>query len=617
MCGIYGSTINFSDDVIRQKLAIVNFRGPDYSGYIHTPDVILGHNRLAIIDLDHRSDQPFTYLHLRIVFNGEIYNYKLLRSRLEKEGYSFRTSSDTEVICAAYLAYGESCLMHFNGMFSFVIYDEAKKILFGARDRLGKKPFYYCHMGQSFEFASQPSQLKINRSFTLNHQAVNEYFIWGYIPEPASIWQEVKQLSAGHSFTYNLSSGALNIKKYWDLDYNRENKFSGNYEDAKFILNELINDSVGIRMNADVPLGVFLSGGIDSSLIAAVASRKASHIKTFSIQFNEKGFDESKYARLVAEKLGTEHHSIECNYREGIELINDFSSYYDEPFADSSAIPTMLLSKYTRKHVTVALSGDGGDEAFIGYTRYKRIKMMNTLFLLPLPIRQLIGSLIRFSPNYILKLIAIGISIKGIESLYIKMFGGLENSWILDPEKGMSNQFSHVFNTHNKSILEKVSDLDIKTYLNGDINTKVDRASMAFSLESRAPLMDYRIIEFSRSLSTNYKYSFGNQKRILKDVLYQYLPSELFDRPKAGFTMPFREWFRTELKEYVLDSLSRSELQKIPGIDVVRTQEIIQEHMSGKWNRYPQIWKLLVLSQWLKKQNEGLPVIHAPLVPSL
>jgi len=616
MCGIYGSTINFSDDVIRQKLAIVNFRGPDYSGYIHTPDVILGHNRLAIIDLDHRSDQPFTYLHLRIVFNGEIYNYKLLRTRLEKEGYSFRTSSDTEVICAAYLAYGESCLIHFNGMFSFVIYDEAKKILFGARDRLGKKPFYYCHKGQSFEFASQPSQLKVDRNFTLNQQAVNEYFIWGYIPEPASIWQEVKQLSAGHSFTYNLSSGHLNIKKYWDLDYNRDNKFTGNYEDAKFILNELINDSVGIRMNADVPLGIFLSGGIDSSLIAAVASRKASHIKTFSIQFNEKGFDESKYARLVAEKLGTEHHSIECNYREGIELINNFSSYYDEPFADSSAIPTMLLSKYTRKHVTVALSGDGGDEAFIGYTRYKRIKMMNTLFLLPLPIRQLIGSLIRFSPNYILKLIAIGISIKDIESLYIKMFGGLENSWILEPEKGMNNQFSHVFNTHNKSILEKVSDLDIKSYLNGDINTKVDRASMAFSLESRAPLMDYRIIEFSRSLRTNYKYSFGNQKRILKDVLYQYLPSELFDRPKAGFTMPFREWFRTELKEYVLDSLSSSELHKIPGINVVRTQEIIQEHMSGKWNRYPQIWKLLVLSQWLKKQNEGLPVIHVPLVPS-
>jgi len=240
MCGIYGSTINFSDDVIRQKLAIVNFRGPDYSGFIHTPDVILGHNRLAIIDLDHRSDQPFTYLHLRIVFNGEIYNYRQLKARLEKGGYSFRTSSDTEVICAAYLAYGENCLTHFNGMFSFVIYDEAKKILFGARDRMGKKPFYYCHKGQSFEFASQPSQLKLDRTFTLDQQAVNEYFIWGYVPEPASIWQEVKQLPAGHSFTYNLNSCTLNIKKYWDLDYSRENKFSGNYEDAKFLLNELI-----------------------------------------------------------------------------------------------------------------------------------------------------------------------------------------------------------------------------------------------------------------------------------------------------------------------------------------------------------------------------------------
>ena len=617
MCGIYGSTINFSDDVIRQKLAVVNFRGPDFSNFIHTPDVILGHNRLAIIDLDHRSDQPFTYLHLRIVFNGEIYNYRLLKARLEKEGYTFRTSSDTEVICAAYLAYGEDCLIHFNGMFAFVIYDEKKKILFGARDRLGKKPFYYCHNGQSFEFASQPSQLKIARKFTIDQQAINEYFIWGYVPDPSSIWQEVKKLPAGNFFNYNLSSGALAIKKYWDLDYERVNKFEGTYGEAKFILNELIHDSVNIRMNADVPLGVFLSGGIDSSLIAAVASQKAKHLKTFSIQFNEKGFDESKYAKLVAKHLGTEHHTIECNYHEGLDLIGNFSNYYDEPFADSSAIPTMLLSKYTKKHVTVALSGDGGDEAFIGYTRYKRIKTMEALFSMPLTIRQLMGKLIKFSPNYILKLIAIGVSIPDIESLYIKMFGGLENSWILDPEQGMNYSYSNIFKNSHQSILEKVSDYDIKTYLNGDINTKVDRASMAFSLESRAPLMDYRIIEFSRSLNTNFKYSFGNQKRILKDVLYQYLPSEMFNRPKSGFTMPFRDWFKSELKEYVLDHLSYSELQKIPGINVSRTQEIIQEHMSGKWNRYPQIWKLLVLSQWLKKQNESQVITKTPLIPSI
>ena len=617
MCGVYGSTINFRDDVISQKLAVINFRGPDYSQFIHTPDVILGHNRLAIIDLDHRSDQPFAYLHLRIVFNGEIYNYRLLKARLELMGYNFTTSSDTEVICAAYLAYGEDCTLHFNGMFAFVIYDEKKKILFGARDRLGKKPFYYCHNGQSFEFASQPSQLKIARKFNIDQQAVNEYLIWGYIPDNRSIWQEVKKLPAGNSFVYNLSSGVLAIKKYWDLDYERENKFIGTYKDAKFILNELIHDAVGIRMNADVPLGVFLSGGIDSSLIAAIASQKANHLKTFSIQFNEKGFDESKYAKLVAEQLGTEHHTIECNYQEGINLIHDFPIYYDEPFADPSAIPTMLLSKYTRKHVTVALSGDGGDEAFIGYTRYKRIKTMETLFHMPLKVRQLMAKVINFSPNYILKLIAIGISIRDIESLYIKMFGGLENSWILDPEKGMNYEYTKIFNNSQQSILEKVSDYDLKTYLNGDINTKVDRASMAFSLESRAPLLDYRIIEFSRSLPTHFKYSLGNQKRILKDVLYQYLPSEIFNRPKSGFTMPFKEWFKSELKEYVLDNLSYSELQKIPGINVPRTQEIIQEHMTGKWNRYPQIWKLLVLSQWLKKQNEGLPIIKIPLIPTV
>lgn len=617
MCGIYGSTINFCDDVISQKMAVINFRGPDYTQFIHTPDIILGHNRLAIIDLDHRSNQPFVYKHLHIVFNGEIYNYRLLKSRLEKEGYTFHTNSDTEVICAAYLAYGEDCLLHFNGMFAFVIYDEIKKILFGARDRLGKKPFYYCHNGQSFEFASQPSQLKIARKFTVDEQAINEYLIWGYIPDPGSIWHEVKKLSAGHSFVYNLSSGTLAVKKYWDLDYDRENIFKGSYHDAKFVLNELIHDAIDLRMHSDVPLGVFLSGGIDSSLIAAIASQRASHLKTFSIKFNEKGFDESKYAKLVAQHIGTEHHTIECTYQEGIDLINGFPNYYDEPFADPSAIPTMLLSKHTRKHVTVALSGDGGDEAFIGYTRYKRIKAMESLFYMPLKIRKLMAKLIRFSPNYILKLIALGISIPDIESLYIKMFGGLENSWILEPERGMNYSHSYIFKNNQKSILEKVSDFDIKTYLNGDINTKVDRASMAFSLEARAPLMDYRIIEFSRSLDTNFKYSYKSQKRILKDILYQYVPKELFNRPKSGFTMPFREWFKSDLKEYVLDNLSMSELQKIPGINVLRTQEIIQEHMSGKWNRYPQIWKLLVLSQWLKKQNETIPQSNIPLMPTV
>ena len=605
MCGIYGSTIKYSDEVIQAKLSLASHRGPDYSAFEHIGKVTLGHNRLAILDLDSRSNQPFTYSHLKIVFNGEIYNYLSLKAKLQKMGHTFGTTSDTEVICAAYLEYGDECVNYFNGMFSFVIYDIRKHKLFGARDRLGKKPFYYCYTGYSFEFASQSSQLKTERNFTLDLQSVNEYFFWGYIPEPRSIWQEVNQLSAGSRFTYELNSGSLSIDKYWDLDYNRTNKFTGSYWDAKLTLKELLQDAVAIRMHADVPLGVFLSGGIDSSLIAALASRKVNHVKTFSIKFNEKGFDESSYARQVACYLRTEHQTIECNFNEGIDLINNFSRYYDEPFADSSAIPTMLLSKYTRKKVTVALSGDGGDEAFIGYSRYRWIKLVNTLFKLPLPVRQSLGSIMNLSPNYVHKLIAMGISIQDIEVLYIRMFGGMENSWIAEPDKGMKSPFRSIFNDKSKKLLEILSDFDIKMYLNGDINTKVDRASMAFSLESRAPLMDYRIIEFTRSLPTQFKYYQGNQKRILKDVLYEYLPSDLFNRPKAGFTMPFKDWFRKELKDYVLDNLSKHELEKIPGINVKRTQEIIQEHMSGKWNRYPQIWKLLVFSQWLKKHTSS------------
>jgi asparagine synthase (glutamine-hydrolysing) len=604
MCGIYGSTVNYGTEVIKAKLNRINFRGPDYSEIFQEEGIVLGHNRLSIIDLDSRSNQPFRYLHTTIVFNGEIYNYKDIRGELQKAGYKFHTNSDTEVISAAYLAWGKDCVDRFNGMFAFVIYDAQTKTLFGARDRFGKKPFYYSDRNDEFEFASQPSQISMFKYLNVDQQAIKEYFIWGYIPEPRSIWSEVKKLPAAHSFSYNLITRTLQIEKYWDLDYSWNGKLNGGYDDAKEKLKELLTDSVKIRMNADVPLGVFLSGGIDSSLVASLAVQTQPNVKTFSIKFAEKGFDESLYAKLVAEHLGTEHHTIECNYNEGIALIKDFSTYYDEPFADSSAIPSMLLSKYTRQHVTVALSGDGGDEGFIGYDRYKWIKMVMPLFNIPLPLREAMAWLIKISPSYVHKLIAMGISMKDIETLYVKMFGGMENSWVQKPHLGLKNQYLSILKNNNKTILENLSDFDIKTYLNEDINTKVDRASMAFSLESRSPLMDYRVIEFSRSLPTSFKFKRGVQKRILRDILSDFVPQHLFNRPKAGFTMPFKDWFRTELREYVLDSLTETELKNIPGICVHRTMEIINEHLSGKWNRYPQIWKLLVLSQWLKKQKE-------------
>jgi asparagine synthase (glutamine-hydrolysing) len=606
MCGIYGSTIKYGEDVIREKLNKASFRGPDFSAICYTDDVVLGHNRLAIIDLDPRSNQPFSYKHLLIVFNGEIYNFLDIKAELKKKGYSFYTTSDTEVICAAYLEYGSSCVQKFNGMFAFTIYDSRERVLFGARDRLGKKPFYYCHNETEFEFASQPSQIALRNDVTVDQQAIREYLIWGYVPEPRSIWKEVKKLPAGHSFKFHCTTGVLETQKYWDLDYSWTNKFQGSFNDAKTELKDLLTDAVKIRMNADVPLGIFLSGGIDSSLIAALASQMTNNVKTFSIKFNEKDFDESKYASMVASHLGTEHHTIECNYDMGINLIENFSRYYDEPFADSSAIPSLLLSKYTKDHVTVALSGDGGDEGFIGYTRYKWFNNISPIFGLPLSARRFFAACINLSPNYVHKLIGMGISLKDIEVLYVKMFGGMENSWVLEPDLGLENSFRDILTNKQKNLLENLSDFDIKTYLNEDINTKVDRASMAFSLESRSPLMDYRVMEFSRNLPTKYKYTGTTQKRILKEILFEYVPAQMFNRPKAGFTMPFKEWFRDELKEYVLDNLSERELKSIPGINVRRTLEIINEHMTGKWNRYPQIWKLLVLKQWLKVYDNKL-----------
>jgi len=603
MCGIYGTTIPYSDGTIREKMARISFRGPDYTGVQRYDKIVFAHNRLAIIDLDARSNQPFSYMHLHIVFNGEIYNYKDIRRELERRNYQFSTSSDTEVICAAYLEYGADCLTRFNGMFAFVIYDTRKNELFGARDRFGKKPFYYAHDGASFEFASQPAQISIDRGLSVDEEAISQYLIWGYVPEPQSIFAEVKQLAAAHYFTYDLASHKIKLTEYWTLDYGWKNKFTGTYEEAKDALELILTDSVKIRMNADVPLGVFLSGGIDSSLIAALATKEIDHVKTFSIKFNEKGFDESAYAAQVAKHLGTDHHTIECNYNDGIQLIENFNRYYDEPFADSSAIPTMLLSKNTRQHVTVALSGDAGDEAFLGYHRYKWIKQVNNLFYAPHGVRKALAGLINQSPSYRHKLIAMGISMEDVEKLYVKMFGNMENSWVKQPDLAKFNPLMHILTNPSKPLLERISDFDIKTYLNGDINTKVDRASMAFSLESRSPLMDYRVMEFSRSLPTAFKYTNGNQKRILKDLLFDRVPAQLFDRPKAGFTMPFQHWFRNELKDYVMDNLSADNLKNIPGIHLKRTQEIIKEHMSGKWNRYPQIWKLLVLSQWLIKNK--------------
>ena len=616
MCGIYGTTIHYEDNQIKAKLERAQFRGPDKTDFktysFKNSKIAFGHNRLSILDLDPRSNQPFNYVNkLEIVFNGEIYNFIELKKELKQKGYKFNTTSDTEVICAAYLEFGNKCVDKLNGMFAFVIYDISNQIFFGARDRLGQKPFYYFHDDTNFEFASQISSIKLfNKNLSISTKAITTYLSWGVVPDSMSIFNEIKKLEAGHSFTYNLSNGDFTSQPYWDIDRLGEKKFSGTYHDALNQLEKLTTDAVKTRLVADVPVGVFLSGGVDSSLIAAVASKTTSEkIKTFSVKFNEKGFDESKYAQQVADHLKTDHNVINCNYDEGIDLIKDFSHYYDEPFADSSAIPSMLLAKHTKKHVTVALSGDAGDELFSGYQRYDWVHYLNMIYKLPKALRLMAAYSLNILPYYKLKIISSVIKNDDVSKAYLSTIYGSAPSWVdsTTPVDSNFKELKYLFHD-SKNIFERVSDFDIKTYLNWDINTKVDRASMAYSLEARAPLMDYNIVDFARSLPTDFKYKKGNKKRILKDLLYKHVPKEIFDRPKAGFTMPFKEWFRHELKDFVLTELSEQNLKSIPGIKPSEVTKMINQHMNGSWNRYGTIWRILVLKQWLNNNKEGISI---------
>lgn len=605
MCGIFGTTKNYSEQILSEKLGKMNHRGPDFSKYCEVKSgLVFGHNRLAIIDLDSRSNQPFFYENLAIVFNGEIYNYLELRKLLEENGYKFTTNSDTEVLCASYLMFGIDCVSHLNGMFAFVIYDTSNNKLFGARDRLGKKPFFYFLDNGIFEFASSLLALEIGNNFEILSESITKYLYWNYIPEPFTPYKNVYKLPSAHHFTYDLENHSFELRKYWDLPV-KNNIIYSNYPVAINRLNSLIKEAVKLRMLSDVPLGVFLSGGIDSSLIAAVAqSQSLLPIKTFSIKFNEKEFDESFYAKEVAKLLKTEHREITCSLDDGINLIKNFSQYYDEPFADSSAIPTLLLSKYTSKEVTVALSGDGGDETFLGYNIYDTVKKRIKLFYFPKFFRLLLSKIITgiVDSNIRLSLIAKGLQLRDIKSFYISYFKGLNTNWITKDETEI--QYLDYLMNKNKNLFECISDFDTKAYMNGDCITKVERASMAFSLEVRSPLMDYNIVEFSRQIPTDFKFSKGIKKRILKDLLYQYLPKDLFNRRKSGFSMPLGVWFRKELREYVIESFSKENLELVESvINVPEFLKIVDEHLQGKWDHTPKLWKVIVLINWLKQRN--------------
>jgi asparagine synthase (glutamine-hydrolysing) len=600
MCGIYATNKNFNSHQVHTKLESIKYRGPDNTGVEKIRDVVLGHLRLSIIDLEERSNQPFNYKHLSITFNGEIYNFVALKNDLIEVGYTFETESDTEVLLVGYYHWGVDLLSRANGMFAFCIYDSIKNELFCARDRLGVKPFYYYWKDGWFEICSQLRPL-INDGSKINEEAIYSYLDCGYIPSPMSILENVNKLQPGKYLVIDLTNKKLSQNYYWDLKKVVTKKVT--YKQAKLEIHELIKDAVKIRMQSDVPLGSFLSGGIDSALITAIASNISNEkINTFSIGFSDLKFDESKIAEKYAEILKTNHKTIICKPEDILGLIKNHQYVYDEPFADSSALPSMLLNKVTKKYVTVALSGDGGDESFLGYNYFAILKKYRLLFLLPGAIKCLLIN--RFTLQILNRIKNIPLTllnIHGTNDYVVEYFTGF-NSLQKNRSKDWFQPFKNYLNKSN-NYLQRAADLNIKLWLENDSNVKVDRASMAYSVEVRSPFLDYRIIENARILPIKFRFGKGVRKRILRDILKEYIPEKIFNQPKKGFSIPLADWIRTILKNEVLEALDDNFLNSVPNLDVSKFKSQLNSHMNNEGDYQTNIWKMFVLSKWYKEFN--------------
>ncbi len=607
MCGIFGTTRRYERSIVEHKLELMNFRGPDHTGMekMHTPDgetLTLGHVRLSIIDLDSRSNQPFVYTDdISIVFNGEVYNFLELKKQYLCD-VTLRTESDTEVICAMYEKYGLDSVKLFNGMFAFVIYDRRKNLMVGARDRLGKKPFYYWHEGKNFEFASQPKVIKYANDFHIDATARQFYLLQGVIPDPYSPFEEVKKLRAGECLTFNLASGKLDIQTYWDVDSNSCG-FSApkSYDEAKQMVKDLLFDAVRLRLNANVPVGTFLSGGIDSSLICAIVSKFNKDLCAYTAGFDNQQFDESHFAVDVARSLGVPIKVCPCTGDDLMNVFNDYITYFDEPFADDSLIPSSLVAEKARQDVTVILGGDGGDELFYGYPKYEWTKARLHQYKKPYWLRKL------FTPYFKYK----GGEEEVMQSTQHDYADVYRSLGMFCYDMGGAEKFDRItlgkqqpdmkyLQNKQRGILA-YSDYDMKTFMNA-VNQKVDRATMRCSLELRSPIMDYRVAEYSRLLP--YEYMINGElglKRILKDILYEMVPRELLDRPKRGFVPPTKDWFRGELKEELLDIVSHDNIkQLIPELDADKFIPLRNDFVKGKEINSRMLFTIYTYIMWYK-----------------
>lgn len=600
MCGIYITNIPYEKHEVEAKLQSIKFRGPDNLGYKKISNISIGHLRLSIVDLEERSNQPYNYKNLHITFNGEIYNFTEIKKELTSLGYTFETTSDTEVLIKAYAEWKQDLLPRLNGMFAFAIYDVDENKIFCARDRLGVKPFFYYWKDGQFEICSQLRPL-INTHSKVSNESISIYLDCGYVPSPYSILEDVYKLSPGNFMEIDLTSNSKTITEYWNLKAVQINNIS--YEDAKKELHALLTDAVKIRMQSDVPLGSFLSGGVDSALVSAIASKiSKTPIKTFTIGFKDPRYDESKVAKKFSEIIGSDHTETICGPNDAINMLTKLIEVYDEPFADSSALPSLLLNSVTKENVTVALSGDGGDESFFGYNHFDLLAKFNKLSYIPYFIR-------KFFSNFKLYKIFGGNpeTLKGIlktpnsDSFAWNVFNGFDTIQKVRHTEWFKNYKSYLVSSNDS--IQKMADLNIKLWLENDSNVKVDRASMAYSMEIRSPFLDYRVVEFARTLPISYRYADGCKKKILKDILSEYIPEKVFNLPKKGFSVPLGDLIRNQLKEQIIETIDDDFLNSIKNLDVNKFKLQLNLHMNNQFDYSFNIWKLFVLAKWYKEFN--------------
>ena len=636
MCGIAGGIWSHDaqrltrDELGRMTDAIAH-RGPDDQGHLiiqsntkgsiingrPSPGVALGFRRLSIIDLA-TGHQPLGNEDgtVQIVFNGEIYNYQQIRHRLEGAGHSFRTQTDTETIVHLYEDLGLDCFEHLNGMFAMAIWDGRNERLVLARDRMGKKPLFYTVQNGRLVFASELKSLITlpGISKEIDPGSIDLYLTYQYIPHPHSIYKGIHKLPPGHFAVFE--NGSLRIEKYWKVDWS--NEIAIDPATASTQLRTMLADAIRIRLRSDVPLGAFLSGGIDSSLIVAIAQQQLdTPIQTFSIGFSEADFDETHYAKMVADHVGTKHQRFEVT-PDALGILDRLVHQYDEPFGDSSAVPTWYLCEMTRKHVTVALSGDGGDELFGGYDRYRALKLSGQLqSWLPVKwlnqswiMNRLPDSTARRSLLRRVRRFCEALGQPPIERYmnWIQIFGEASRldlyreSFIEQlPDRNPVSFLADAWrNAGKRDLLSCASTADLQTYMPCDLMTKVDIASMAHSLEARQPLLDFRLVEWAASLPSHLKLRGKKGKRLLMDTYYDLLPKAIWHRPKMGFGVPIAKWFRTSLRDRTYDALLGPDAKCHQYFRREAISALVEEHMTGRGNQAYRLWNLLFLELWLR-----------------